>query len=84
MIDTLNQNIHRIVKPSFWDSHNIAEQGYMLLTLYRPSKADDPEKLTDILHSIVQSTNGFPIVFPVHLRTKQVLSQTNFINNSSS
>ncbi len=73
MVDTLLQNLNRIKKPSFWDDHDLMEGNYFLLTLHRPSNVDDPEKLVKILNTISRTTRSYPIVFPVHPRTKNIL-----------
>lgn len=73
MVDTLLQNIDRIKKPEFWDTHALEEGNYFLLTLHRPANVDDPEKLVKILNTISRATRKFPIIFPVHPRTKNIL-----------
>ena len=80
MIDTLYQNLDRLVKPLFWDPYELSEQKYFLLTLHRPSNVDEPEKLEKILNSITETTHQFPIIFPIHPRTKQVLQKISFSN----
>lgn len=77
MIDTLNQNLDRLRKPAFWDDHQLSDKGYCLVTLHRPSNVDDPQKLKELLEAITQSTQGFPIVFPVHPRTRKIIDQHN-------
>ncbi len=73
MVDTLLQNIDRIKKPVFWDSYELISGKYFLLTLHRPSNVDEPEKLVKILNTISRATHKYPIVFPVHPRTKNIL-----------
>lgn len=73
MIDTLYQNLDRIKEPSFWKDYQISHGNYFLLTLHRPSNVDDPEKLAGILKTIADTAMGFPIIFPVHPRTKNML-----------
>ena len=78
MIDTLIQNLERIRKPDFFDENNITDKNYFLLTLHRPSNVDNPEILKSILDAVMNSTSGLPVVFPVHPRTKQILSNLKF------
>ncbi len=73
MIDTLLQNIDRIQKPDFWDVYNLKRDKYFLVTLHRPSNVDDPAKLALILSAIEEASMDFPIVFPVHPRTRQII-----------
>ena len=78
MIDTLYENISRIKKPDFFEKYKIKENEYFLLTLHRPSNVDNPEKLKDILNGILESSNNYPIIFPVHPRTKNTLNKLQF------
>jgi UDP-N-acetylglucosamine 2-epimerase (non-hydrolysing) len=75
MIDTLLQNIDRIKKPDFWDTHQLKTGQYFLVTLHRPSNVDDPDKLASILSAIEEASMDFPVVFPVHPRTRQIIDQ---------
>jgi UDP-N-acetylglucosamine 2-epimerase (non-hydrolysing) len=75
MIDTLYQNIERVQKPDFWDQNNLEKGSYFLVTLHRPSNVDDPEKLASILSAIEEASTDFPIVFPVHPRTRQIIDK---------
>jgi len=48
-------------------------EGYMLLTLHRPSNVDDPDRL----HAWLSAAAAVgPVLFPVHPRTKAVLAGT--------
>src|SRR5262249_29726440 len=51
----------------------LAQGGYFVLTLHRPSNVDEPAKLEGLLRAIVQAVRGMPVVFPVHPRTAKVL-----------
>lgn len=50
-------------------------QSFGVLTLHRPSNVDSTEKLAEILGAIDAIAKQVPIVFPVHPRTQQRLSQ---------
>lgn len=73
MVDTLLQNLHRIKEPDFYQSHNLSQSNYYLLTLHRPANVDDLDKLKSLLDSILIGTEESIIVFPVHPRTRQKL-----------
>jgi UDP-GlcNAc3NAcA epimerase len=47
----------------------VAPQGYALATVHRPRNTDNPERLQNILAALAEI--DFPIVFPVHPRTRQ-------------
>lgn len=46
-----------------------------LLTLHRPSNVDSPEKLSELLGAIDAVAAEVPVIFPVHPRTQQKISQ---------
>lgn len=48
---------------------------FALVTLHRPSNVDDPEKLSEILNCLTQLNRRLNIVFPVHPRTRQHISE---------
>ncbi len=50
-------------------------QSFGVLTLHRPSNVDSTEKLAEILGAIDAIAKQVPMVFPVHPRTQQRLSQ---------
>jgi UDP-N-acetylglucosamine 2-epimerase (non-hydrolysing) len=50
-------------------------QSFGVLTLHRPSNVDSTQKLSEILGAIDAIAQQVPIVFPVHPRTQQRLSQ---------
>lgn len=80
MIDTLQQNLHRLVQPELWRSAGLKEQQYFLLTLHRPANVDDPANLRHLLETIMNCTGTLPVVFPVHPRTKKILDNIGFQN----
>ncbi len=77
MIDTLFQNLDRLKKPSIWEEHKLNEGNYFLVTLHRPSNVDDPNKLKLLLDAITNTTGNYPVIFPVHPRTKKILDTFN-------
>jgi UDP-N-acetylglucosamine 2-epimerase (non-hydrolysing) len=48
---------------------------FALVTLHRPSNVDDIEWLQRMLHTLAEITADLPVIFPVHPRTRQKLSQ---------
>ena len=75
MIDTLLQHYDNAIKPHFWDEFELMKNGYFLITLHRPSNVDDPYKLSLILAAIEGACREFPVVFPVHPRTRKIMEQ---------
>lgn len=80
MIDTLYQNLDRLIQPELWQSHSLAEKKYFLLTLHRPANVDDPANLEHLLTTIMNCTGDSPVIFPVHPRTKKILDGIGFNN----
>jgi UDP-N-acetylglucosamine 2-epimerase (non-hydrolysing) len=73
MIDSLYQNLKNLRKPLLWDEFNLKAKEYFLITLHRPANVDDPDNLTRLLDVIINETGDWPVIFPVHPRTKKNL-----------
>ena len=82
MIDTFNKFEHKFIKPSFWNEYNLQPNNYLLVTIHRPANADNKKKLQYFLNEIISNSNGIPIVFLVHPRTKKTLSELNISANN--
>ncbi len=74
MIDTLQKNLNRLIKPKSLNS-KIGKNSYIVLTMHRPSNVDDADNLREILEKILENANGHKVVFPVHPRTKRILEE---------
>jgi UDP-N-acetylglucosamine 2-epimerase (non-hydrolysing) len=53
-----------------WEAAGVERGNYALITLHRPSNVDDHEQLIRIVDAVVKLAARFPIVFPVHPRTR--------------
>jgi UDP-N-acetylglucosamine 2-epimerase (non-hydrolysing) len=73
MIDTLRKNENRFKKPSIWQKLDLKERAYFVLTLHRPSNVDEELQLKKLLTQITELGKDYPIIFPVHPRTKKLL-----------
>jgi len=62
------------------ESDKVFSTKYCLLTLHRQENTEDPTRLFSILNSIfsISADYRLNIVFPIHPRTKGILSQSNF------
>ncbi|MDO8548257.1 MAG: UDP-N-acetylglucosamine 2-epimerase (non-hydrolyzing) [bacterium] len=71
MIDTLVSFLPRI------RSHKskIPFKKFGVVTLHRPSNVDDPQTLKKILVSLNQISKNTPLVFPIHPRTRKMLTR---------
>ncbi len=58
------------------DDLGLQPQSYAVLTLHRASNVDDPQLLRALLSTIIDITHTLPVVFPIHPRTRNRLSET--------
>ena len=80
MIDTLYQNLENLRRPVFWEQFGLIEKKYFLITLHRPANVDDSRNLTQLLDVIIDESDEYPVIFPVHPRTRKNLS-SKYYNN---
>jgi len=71
MIDSLI----RLLPSAMQCRENGAPKRYALVTLHRPSNVDDPATLKIILDSLLKVSEKLDVVFPVHPRTRQRISE---------
>lgn len=75
MIDSLMTHLERATAGRPWDALGLDEGSYALVTLHRPSLVDDDERLAAAVAGLVELQASFPVVFPVHPRTRQRLER---------
>lgn len=75
MIDCLKTNLNNLKCPNFFIDNILEKQKYFLMTLHRPSNVDNTNQLEKILKEVNDSSQGFPIIFPIHPRTKKTFSK---------
>lgn len=71
MIDTLLKQMPNFRKPDFWNTYNLQDKQYFVMTVHRPANVDNAEQLAALISSIEENVNGYPVVFPVHPRTRK-------------
>jgi len=71
MIDTLVQLLSTAMQTEI---QNLPAR-YALVTLHRPSNVDDPQSLRSILEALLAVGERLAIVFPVHPRTRQRITE---------
>lgn len=84
MIDSLLSNCQRASSLSetlrkYACKQTIEENNYALLTLHRPSNVDDSTTLTRLIEVIAQVAKKLPVIFPVHPRTQQKISDAGLL-----
>ena len=73
MIDTLRKNESRLKQPTIWNDLGLLKKQYIVMTLHRPSNVDEEKQLKELIAQIVSLGKDYPIIFPVHPRTKKIL-----------
>ena len=72
MIDTLVRMRPRIDRSPVRERLELADRGYLLVTLHRPALVDGP-LLADAMAALEDVAGAMPVVFPVHPRTRKML-----------
>jgi UDP-N-acetylglucosamine 2-epimerase (non-hydrolysing) len=78
MIDTLLKNREHAERSPILNQLGLTAQKYAVLTLHRPSNVDDPAALARLLGVLEQIHKQLPVVFPVHPRTRKILSDSGY------
>ena len=76
MIDTLLAHRDRARALDVPTRLGLAPKSYGILTLHRPSNVDNPEVFKRLFSAIGEIAAEYPIVFPVHPRTRHVLKSS--------
>ncbi len=79
MIDALEQFLPVAQKSRIAEDLGLVSNGSLqsfgLVTLHRPSNVDSGASLSSLMHSLECVADMVPLIFPVHPRTRQKLSQ---------
>ena len=75
MIDTLVQHLETSRAEGFHDNYGLTTGEYFVATFHRPSNVDAESPLTNIVSIIEYAAEQYPIVLPLHPRTKQSLAR---------
>jgi len=73
MIDSLEMLRNTIEQQAAYKEMNLNRAEYGLVTLHRPSNVDDPETLERLCRALVRIARKYPLVFPIHPRTRKNL-----------
>jgi UDP-N-acetylglucosamine 2-epimerase (non-hydrolysing) len=74
MIDTLVHALPRARRLALPASLGLDDGRYVVVTLHRPSNVDEPERLRELMNTLVTLGRERTVVFPVHPRTRQKMS----------
>lgn len=83
MVDSLLFNKARADQSEILAQLKLAEEGYALLTLHRPSNVDEKRSLTNIMSAITKISEWIPVVFPAHPRTQKKLHEFNLDSHAT-
>ena len=75
MIDTLFKNKSLFRRPDIWDTLNLKERYFIIITLHRPTNVDNEKKLKVLIDEIIIHSKDLPLIFPVHPRTAKILKK---------
>jgi UDP-N-acetylglucosamine 2-epimerase (non-hydrolysing) len=78
MIDTLRRHLAAARARKTADRMGLADHGYALVTLHRPSNVDDAGSLGGMLEALQKLSLLIPVLFPVHPRTEARIKQSGF------
>lgn len=73
MIDTLERERTRASNSDVRARLGLKDARYLLATLHRPENVDDPRVLREVFDALAEISRDFPVLFPVHPRTRQRL-----------
>lgn len=84
MIDTLVAYQSEINQSDVLQKYNLKEQQYVLMTMHRPATVDSKDGLLKLLELLDFITSTYHIVFPIHPRTLNKLSNFGLLGRFSS
>jgi UDP-N-acetylglucosamine 2-epimerase (non-hydrolysing) len=70
MIDSLLAFRNKAETSTILEDLGLRTRPYALMTLHRPANVDSPETFSSILSGLEELAEDYPIVFPVHPRTR--------------
>lgn len=74
MIDTLLSNMDSFKRPEIFETLNLEQNKYLVLTMHRPANVDEAEKLKLTMTEILHNVQNLPVIFPIHPRTAKIFS----------
>jgi UDP-N-acetylglucosamine 2-epimerase (non-hydrolysing) len=81
IVDAVRQNLELAKsRNSLLKQLNLKSKQYFLITVHRQENVDDPSRFGAILSSLDELglVFGFPIIYPIHPRSRKMISQFNF------
>jgi UDP-N-acetylglucosamine 2-epimerase (non-hydrolysing) len=79
MIDSLEMMKAAVQSRRYGRSLGLADRGFGVVTLHRPSNVDDVEQLGKMVKVVIDAGRRLPVVFPVHPRTRKMLEASGLL-----
>jgi UDP-N-acetylglucosamine 2-epimerase (non-hydrolysing) len=76
MVDSLLHGLPRARQELMREQLGLPEGEYALVTIHRPSNVDTPARLSAVAAALGRVARAMPVVFPMHPRTRNRLSET--------
>ena len=76
LIDTTRYNRHRLTQPLWFDSLGLRKGNYLLFTLNRRGLLAKRMVLQSLLETLIERSEGMPIVAPLHPYVQQAIQAT--------
>jgi len=83
MIDALVANLEKSRTSTLSKQLGLARNGFVYVTLHRPSNVDDEHSLSAIMAELKRLAGELPVVFPMHPRTRKMCEQFGISLNGS-
>lgn len=77
LIDSIRYNRNRLLKPIWFNILGLKEKEYILLTLNRRVVLNDKKNLKKIIKTLIDKSNGIPIVAPLHTYVSDAIKSLN-------
>ena len=71
MIDSLIGLMEKAEQSDIMQKMKLEKQGFVLVTLHRPSNVDDKENFIPIMTALKEIQEQLPVIFPIHPRTRK-------------
>ena len=75
MIDALVSNLDKARERDLVPKLGLKKKEFVYVTLHRPSNVDHQEGLSTIMTELKRISRDFPVVFPIHPRTRKMCGQ---------
>ena len=82
MIDCLVENLAQARESRMLAEYKLEPRRFVYVTLHRPSNVDEKVALSAIMRELERIAEKMPVVFPIHPRTRKMLSQFGITSHS--